>query len=121
MVHPRIAEKIKKLRTRAVGKLSIEELRFLIDHDEAIQVLVPVALSVLQQNALAEGEKYPGDLLAAVCTVGADYWRAVPPNLEILGDVLNTLEKRVDDLEGGVRTWNEATLKKGKALLEAAT
>lgn len=40
--------------------------------------LVPLALDVLEQDPLAEGDFYPGDLLRNVCRVPDSYWAEHP-------------------------------------------
>ncbi|MEU4671824.1 contact-dependent growth inhibition system immunity protein [Amycolatopsis sp. NPDC023774] len=41
--------------------MDAEDLRVLLLQQENIDVLVPVALTRLEQNPLAEGDLYPGD------------------------------------------------------------
>lgn len=47
----------------------------MIGQQIGLRFLVPVALEVLERNPLAEGDYYPGDLLASVLTAGEEFWR----------------------------------------------
>jgi hypothetical protein len=50
--------------------------------------LVPLAVARLDREPLAEGDFYPGDLLAAVLRVPAEYWTAHPGQRRRLRAVL---------------------------------
>ena len=39
---------------------------------------MPIAIEVLRNNILAEGNLYPGDLLKSVLTVDAGFWNTHP-------------------------------------------
>src|SRR5438552_1638945 len=58
----------------AIGQFSVEDLRIMIGQRIGLPWLVPVALEVLEQDPLAEGDFYPGDLLGRVLSVGRDFW-----------------------------------------------
>ena len=40
--------------------------------------LVPLALEILEQDPLACGDLYPGDLLGRVLSVGPEFWTSEP-------------------------------------------
>ncbi|MFE5586173.1 contact-dependent growth inhibition system immunity protein [Kitasatospora sp. NPDC056531] len=62
------------LRRQPVGGLTVEDLRLLIRQDVGLLHLLPMALELLQENPLAEGDLYPGDLLSAVLTRNPAVW-----------------------------------------------
>lgn len=64
------------LRRVQLRLLTIENLRILIGQNIGLPFLMPLALEQLEQNPLAEGDFYPGDLLCAALRVEADFWRA---------------------------------------------
>ncbi|MEV6897011.1 contact-dependent growth inhibition system immunity protein [Amycolatopsis sp. NPDC051372] len=74
----RLIKTVYELRTKPVGAMDAEDLRVLLLQRESIDVLVPVALTHLEQNPLAEGDFYPGDLLTAVLKVPQAYWQQHP-------------------------------------------
>ncbi|WP_371502274.1 contact-dependent growth inhibition system immunity protein [Kitasatospora sp. NBC_00374] len=66
------------LRRRPVGELTVEQLRLLIGQRIDLPHLLPLALRVLRADPLAEGDLYPGDLLAAVLRCTAEDWSGCP-------------------------------------------
>lgn len=65
-----------RLRRVQLRLLTIENLRILIGQNIGLPFLMPLALEQLEQNPLAEGDFYPGDLLCETLRVEADFWRA---------------------------------------------
>lgn len=49
-------------------------MRLLIRQDVGLPYLLPLALEVLRDNPLAEGDMYEGDLLSAVVTRSPSAW-----------------------------------------------
>jgi hypothetical protein len=74
----RLTATVHALRQRPVGQLGIEDLRVLIAQQVGLDVVLPLALARLEQDPLAEGDFYPGDLLAAVLRVPQAYRRSHP-------------------------------------------
>ncbi|MFB7313114.1 contact-dependent growth inhibition system immunity protein [Streptomyces sp. NPDC056192] len=66
------------LRRRPVGELSVEDMRLLIGQDIGLPYLLPLAVEVLQENPMAEGHMYEGDLLSAVLTRNPSVWAEFP-------------------------------------------
>ncbi len=54
-----------RLRQKPIETFSVEDLRIMIGQGIGLPHLVPVALKILEADPLAEGDYYPGDLLAA--------------------------------------------------------
>jgi len=55
-----------RLRGKAVGQLTVEELRVLIGQRIGLRCLLPRALALLEEDLFAEGDYFPGDLLASL-------------------------------------------------------
>ncbi|WP_328436000.1 contact-dependent growth inhibition system immunity protein [Streptomyces sp. NBC_00425] len=62
------------LRCRPIGELTVEDMRLLIGQDVGLAYLLPLALEVLRDDPMAEGDMYEGDLLAAVLTRSPAVW-----------------------------------------------
>ncbi|MEU9048747.1 MULTISPECIES: contact-dependent growth inhibition system immunity protein [unclassified Kitasatospora] len=62
------------LRRQPIGELTVEDMRLLIRQDVGLRYLLPMALELLRENPLAEGDLYPGDLLSAVLTRDPAVW-----------------------------------------------
>ncbi|MEV8477546.1 contact-dependent growth inhibition system immunity protein [Streptomyces sp. NPDC051173] len=74
----RLVATVHALRRRPIGSLTVEELRVLIRQDVGLPCLLPLAMKVLRENPLAEGDMYEGDLLAAVVTREPSVWAEFP-------------------------------------------
>jgi hypothetical protein len=74
----RLVATVHRLRRVPIDHLDTEGLRLLIGQQEGLDVLVPLAIERLEADPLAEGDYYPGDLLAAVLSVPTEYWQSQP-------------------------------------------
>ena len=82
-----------KHATRSVatrGEFNVEELRLLIGKQHSLSRYVPVAIDVLEENPLAEGDYYPGDLLQAVLGVDLEHWRANREQWERVSEIVDS-------------------------------
>ena len=79
------------LRSKPIDDLTVEDLRLLIQQQIGLRYLVPIALQRLRQDPLAEGDFYPGDLLAALLRVAGDFWQQRPELNRELRNVLDAL------------------------------
>ena len=95
----RVVATVYRLRQVPIGHLDVEGLRLLIGQHEGLDPLVPLAIEILETDPLAEGDYYPGDLLAAVLAVPANHWRAHLQDHDRLSVVLDT----VTDPQGKLR------------------
>ncbi|MEV4149369.1 contact-dependent growth inhibition system immunity protein [Amycolatopsis sp. NPDC049691] len=64
-----------ELRHKPVGAMDTEDLRLLLLQQESVEVLVPIALTHLEQNHFS-----PGDLLTAALKIPQEYWQQHPTN-----------------------------------------
>ncbi|MEU8712521.1 contact-dependent growth inhibition system immunity protein [Streptomyces sp. NPDC048663] len=87
------------LRRRPVGELTVEDMRLLIGQDIGLPYLLPLALSVLRENPLAEGDMYEGDLLSAVLTRKPVVWTEFPG----IGRELRAIVSELIDLPAGLQ------------------
>ncbi|MFF2964458.1 contact-dependent growth inhibition system immunity protein [Streptomyces sp. NPDC057963] len=62
------------LRRQPIGELTVEDMRLLIRQDVGLLHLLPIALELLREDPVAEGDLYPGDLLSAVLTRNPAVW-----------------------------------------------
>ena len=66
------------LRSKPIDEFTVEDLRLMIQQQIGLRYLVPIALQHLRKDPLAEGDFYPGDLLAAILRVAGDFWQQKP-------------------------------------------
>ncbi|HSX07606.1 MAG TPA: contact-dependent growth inhibition system immunity protein [Candidatus Saccharimonadales bacterium] len=75
----RLIATVYNLRRKPIGSLTPEDMRLLISQGVGLEALMPQVLAQLEQDALLEGDFYPGDVLAAVLRCPPAYWAAHPP------------------------------------------
>lgn len=74
----RLVATVHALRRRPIGSLTVEELRVLVRQDVGLPHLLPLAMKVLRDDPLSEGDLYEGDLLVAVVTRAPSVWSEFP-------------------------------------------
>jgi hypothetical protein len=91
------------LRSKPLDELTVEDLRLMIGQQIGLRHLVPIALQYLRNDPLAEGDYYPGDLLATVLRVNSEFWQQRPDLNHELGDIVDALaHDRTADLDPAV-------------------
>ncbi|MEU6412863.1 contact-dependent growth inhibition system immunity protein [Microbispora sp. NPDC046933] len=98
---------VHALRHRPIGTLAVEDLRLLIGQNVGLPHLLPLALEILRESPLAEGDMYEGDLLSAVVTRNPATWSRFP-DLERklrailleLADLPSSLREKVEQFLG---------------------
>lgn len=68
-----VVKRCHQLRKKILSELDVEDLRLMISQNIGLKYLVPLAIQKLDDNILAEGDYYEGDLLNAVLNVKIDY------------------------------------------------
>jgi CDI immunity proteins len=97
-----VTKRCHELRAKPLIDFTVEELRFMIEQQVALDRLVPLALEGLQQGPSVEGDDYPGDLLGSVLRVDAAFWERFPDLDVWLRDLTTNLDERFK-LEAGLR------------------
>lgn len=82
-----------------VNRLTTEDLRMLIGQAISLEVLVPLALDTLEQDPLAAGNLYFGDLLHAVVRVPIPFWTMKPELRARLDSIIGDLKDRIRFVE----------------------
>ena len=85
---------VHRLRRKPLKEFTIEDLRILIGQNVGLPYLLPLAIERLEENPLAEGDYYPGDLLKSVLIIEESFWRT---RLDLRGAV-ETLLRRAGGL-----------------------
>ncbi|AXP83074.1 hypothetical protein CJ739_4016 [Mariniflexile rhizosphaerae] len=78
-----------RLRKKELKDFNIEDLRIMIGQNIGLKFLIPLAIDRLKENILAEGDFYEGDLLKAVLTSEAAYWREDKESWKKIIDLFN--------------------------------
>lgn len=76
------------LRRKPLSEFTTEDLRIMLGQRIAVPILLPMAVTVLAGNPLAEGDYYPGDLLYAVVRLPEPAWHGAARHRDRLVEVL---------------------------------
>lgn len=63
-----------KLRKKPIAEFTAEDLRIMIGQDISSEILIPIALNRLSEDALISGDLHDGDLLSVVSRLPSTYW-----------------------------------------------
>jgi hypothetical protein len=102
-----------RLRKKLLNEFTVEDLREMIGQDIGLKFLIPMAVEILNNNILAEGDIYEGDLLSAVLSSDKIYWQSSVENWNTIIEIYQRNEKALTDFD---TTWE--IKKKWKALFE---
>jgi hypothetical protein len=67
-----------RLRNKALREFTAEDLRFMLGQQISLQVLMPMALDVLEEEPFAAGDMYEGALLNMAVRVKTQFWKEHP-------------------------------------------
>jgi hypothetical protein len=71
----RLVTAILELRKKPLKDFTVEDLRITIGQSFSLEFLIPLAITELKQNILAEGDFYEGDLLQNVLSSNVNFWK----------------------------------------------
>lgn len=94
-----LVETCHRLRRKPVGEFTVEDLRIMIGQDIGLPYLIPLALVVLRDEPLADGDFYKGDLLRAVLKVRHDFWQENPDLWTQLNSIAQGVEQHIEWLQ----------------------
>ncbi|MFE9654264.1 contact-dependent growth inhibition system immunity protein [Micromonospora sp. NPDC006431] len=80
-----------ELRRKPLAEFAIEDLRIMLGQQIGVPALLPLAVQVLLRDPLAEGDYYPGDLLANVLRLPGSAWSNLRAERKRLASVLAEL------------------------------
>ena len=63
-----------QLRDKPIDQMTVEDMRFMIGQEHGAFYVIPFAIPLLEEDILAEGNYYPGDLLNAILSLPAKAW-----------------------------------------------
>lgn len=73
-----LVTKCFELRRLPICNFTTENLRLMIGQEISLDYLIPLALEMLGDNVLSEGDLYCGDLLESMLRVNKNFWENNP-------------------------------------------
>ena len=99
-----------QLRKKKLKTFTVEDFRIMIGQEIDIDILIPIALKILSNNPLAEGDYYPGDLLNNVLRINKKYWAKNTESLNHIKNILKNLKSipaELNDAYNSFRKFNK--------------
>ena len=96
-----------RLRKKPIGEFTTEELRIMIGQNISLFFLVPIAIEVLEQDPLAEGAFYPGDLLCVMLKADPKFWKCQANLRQKLDTILEQMEEVPSLLENELEYYRK--------------
>ena len=87
------------LRKKLLKDFEIEDLRIMISQNIALKYLIPIATKVLENNILAEGDYYEGDLLKSVLTSEKEFWKTNQKDWKKIIEIFEQNESLLNETE----------------------
>src|SRR5215218_3978497 len=94
-----LVKKCFEFRRIPIKDLSVEQIRLLLGQKIGIKYLLPKALVILHENILAEGDFYPGDLLASVLRLDIPDWKEHHGLLLKFDNLINLKRSEIESSE----------------------
>ena len=91
----RLVQRTHALRKKPIKDFTVEDLRLMIGQNIGLEYLIPIAISILEKDFLAEGDFYKGDLLKAVLSSEETYWKK---NKELWQKTVGIYEQQEDTI-----------------------
>ncbi len=90
-----------ELHNIPISKLGLDDIRFLIGQNSALEYLVPKALKELQKNIFLEAEYYEGDLFCSLVKINnnPNYWLTHEKEKQELINLYNGQKKMLGMLD----------------------
>jgi hypothetical protein len=82
-----------RLRRKPLIEFTVEDLRIMIGQAISLPILIPLAVERLEEEPLAEGDFYPGDLLASVLRTDNSFWDSHHDSLQRIRQVVRQAQE----------------------------
>jgi hypothetical protein len=106
-----------RLRRKPLNEFTVEDLRIMIGQGISLPILIPLAVERLEEDPLAQGDYYPGDLLAAVLRTDEAFWSGHPDSLQRLRQVVRRARESTPRLDEMTRPTVEEVLEEAPRIL----
>ncbi len=97
--HSHLVTTCHRLRQKPLAEFTVEDLRIMIGQRIGLPFLVPLAVERLEEEPLAAGDFYPGDLLQAVLRAGETFWVDHPDSLQRVRKIVGRVKDLLPSLD----------------------
>lgn len=97
--HTYLVQTCHRLRRKPLNQFTVEDLRIMIGQQISLPILIPLAVERLEIAPFAEGDLYPGDLLAAVLTIEETFWSTHADSFQRIRRVVGRVQEIVPSLD----------------------
>ncbi len=97
---------VHRLRRKPLSDFTVEDLRIVIGQGIGLPFLIPLAVERLEEEPLAAGDFYPGDLLQAVLRTDVGFWAHHPDSCQRVRQAVS----RVKDLLAALDEIDRSTV-----------
>ncbi|MEV6139194.1 contact-dependent growth inhibition system immunity protein [Nocardia sp. NPDC051990] len=95
-----VIRRVHQLRRIPVGELSVEDLRLMVSQSVGTVAILPRILDLLEEDPLAAGDFFPGDLLVATLRLRHDQWSSHVGLLDKARRVAQRVDAMATELDG---------------------
>ena len=88
-----------RLRHKPLIEFAVEDLRIMIGQAISLPILIPLVVVRLEEKPLAEGDFYPGDLLAAVLRADDSFWDSHPDSFQRIRQIVRRAKESLLSLD----------------------
>jgi hypothetical protein len=111
---------VHRLRRKPLEEFTTEDLRIVIGQNVGLPYLIPLALERLEENLLAEGDYYPGDLLKSVLLAERTFWKTRPELRAAVETILSRAERLLQQSTTEDYVVTQESLKEGAEIFRAS-
>lgn len=94
------------LYEKPLRDFTVENLRVMIGQSIGLEVLIPFAVELLQENPFVKGDYYPGDLLSVVLQVEPGFWQTHQDIYWSVSEIVAGLPSLMSDLTEAIRRFD---------------
>ena len=94
-----LVKTVHRLRRKPLADFTVEDLRIMIGQKISLSYLVPLAVERLEEEPLAAGDYYPGDLLHVVLLAGEAFWAGHPDSFQRVRKLVGRVKDLLPSLD----------------------
>jgi len=86
-----------RLRKKPINDSTVEDFRLMIGQRISLEILMPKAIPLVQENPLASGDFYDGDLLVNILAKGKSYLQEHEEDKDIVLEIISENKNIIEE------------------------